>query len=184
MQGMMTRRRSVMSLIALVMVLTSCGESPLERAGEASTGWIGDGTATTALGSIITTTPTTEPIAPRVELMAAVGLAWINDHMVQFTAQTPAAVIGLAWEASNGSDSYVQAHRQTIARAVPGVKVPAAVPDDVVHVTSQLVFGPTPGELSESWLAAFGFWTVVPYSDSRSVGQSVVLHIGQAAPDR
>ena len=184
MQGMMTRRCSVVSLIALLMALASCGESPLERAGEASTGWIGDGTATTALPSIITTTTTIAPFTPPVELMAAVGLTWTNDRLVQFTGQTPAVVIGLAWEASSGRDFYVQAHRQSIARAVPGVKVPAAVPDDIVHVTSQLVFGSTPGELSEEWLAAFGFWTVVPYSDSRSVGQSVVLHTGQAARDR
>ena len=177
MQGMLTRRCSVVSFIALLMALASCGESPLEHAGEASTGWIGDGTS-------VTTTTTTAPSAPSVELMTATGLSWTNDRLVQFTAQTPAAVIGLAWEASSGRESYVQAHRQTIARAVPRVKVPGAVPDDVVYVTSQLVFGSTPGELSEEWLAAFGFWTVVPYSHSRSVGQSVVLHIGQVVRDR
>ena len=177
---MNTYRRSVVWLIAVVLVLAACGENPLQRAGEGSTDWIGGDTPTSTTAVPIQITTTTAPPTAVVELMAAVGLVWTNDELVTFSSDTPSGVIELAWGASTGRDAYVQAHRQTIARALPGIKVPAAVPDDIVHVTSQLVFGSTPGELSSEWLAAFGFWTVAPYSQSRVSGQSVVLHVGSS----
>ena len=171
-------RRTAAVLSALVLVLSSCTENPIERAGQGSTDWIGEGAPSTLPTVPAEVTTTTVPPAPRVELVASVGLNWINDELATFHADTPLDVSDLVWESSSRVDSYVQAHRTSISRALPGLKFPAAVPDDVSHVTSQLVFEIPVGAMTDEWIAAFGFWTVAPYSESRSIGQSAVLRVG------
>ncbi len=169
------------SLSATALVLAACGGSPLERAGQGSTEWIGEGAPTTLPPIVLETTTTT--VAPRetVGLQPAVGLDWLNDRLTPYTAETPDEVVDLVWSNSAGADSYVQAHRTAISRALPGVKFPAAIPDDVLHITSQLVFTTASGDLGSPWIAAFGFWTTAPYTEPRSVSQSVVLHVGRSS---
>jgi hypothetical protein len=53
------------------------------------------------------------------------------------------------------------------------------VPGDVGFVTSQLVFSTDTGQLAREFQAAFGLWTVVPYSRDRSVAQSAILWVAR-----
>ena len=168
-------RRTAAVLSALTLVLISCTENPIESAGQGSTDWIGQGAPSTLSTVPAEVTTTTAPTAPRVELVASVGLNWLNDELATFYADTPLEVSELVWDASSGADGFVQAHRTSISRALPGLKFPAAVPDDISHITSQLVFELPMGAMTDDWTAAFGFWTVPPYSESRSIGQSAVL---------
>ena len=172
--------RTAPALLALVIVLTACGENPIERAGQGSTDWIGAAAPSTRATVPVEIPTTTRPQRPTVDLIPATGLGWINDELDLYIADTPDGVAGLVWEASSGVDTYVQAHRTSVARALPGVKFPAAVPENVAHVTSQLVFSTPSGAMDEEWLAAFGFWSVIPYTQSRAVGQSVVLRVGRS----
>ena len=171
-------RRTAAVLSALTLVLISCTENPIESAGQGSTDWIGQGAPSTLSTVPAEVTTTTAPTAPRVELVASVGLNWLNDGLATFHADTPLEVSELVWDASSGADGFVQAHRNSISRALPGLKFPAAVPDDISHITSQLVFELPMGAMTDDWTAAFGFWTVPPYSESRSIGQSAVLRVG------
>ena len=157
----------------------SCGESSLDRAGQGSTDWIGQGAPSTTPPPPLEITTTTLPPGPEEHLSSAEGLEWLNEGLDGFEAESPEAVVDLVWDASNGVNSFVQANRSSIALALPGVRFPATVPDEVGYVTSQLVFSTPGGAMNEEWLAAFGLWTVTPYSASRAVGQSVVLYVGR-----
>ena len=174
---MRQKKRISVPLLALVLSLQACGVDPLSRAGSGSTDWIGEGAPSTVARLLPATTTTFRTPRPIVDLGAAVGLYWTNDHLATFNADTPSGISGLVWDASDGTDSHVQANRTSIARALPGIKVPAVVPTDVLHVTSQLVYEPG-GLLTGDWVAAFGFWTATPYLDSRATSQSAVLHVG------
>jgi hypothetical protein len=72
----------------------------------------------------------------------------------------------------------VQASRVEIATALPTVRFPETVPEDVRWVTSQLVYDPSSGLLDADTSAAFGFWTVEPYTAES--GQLGVLRVGPA----
>jgi hypothetical protein len=174
---MMDMKRILAPLTAVLMLVVACGESPLSSAGDNSTNWIGEAVPSTPASTLVLLTTATTISPTQIDLRAAEGLIWSNDRMVPLRAESPQDVIDRVWANSTGGDEYVQSHRQTIAWALPGLKVPAALPDNVLHVTSQLVFDDG-GSLGREWSAAFGFWTVEPYSESRATGQRAVLFVG------
>ena len=91
----------------------------------------------------------------------------------------PQAVISTVWNRQLGS-RFVQASRAEIAKALPTIRFPEAVPEAVRWVTSQLVYDPATGLLDADTSSAFGFWTVEPYTADS--GQLAVLRVGPA-PD-
>ncbi len=89
---------------------------------------------------------------------------------------------------SAGSGTVGRPARSTSRRAgsrspgsLRGLEFPTALPEDVIYVTSQLVFTGD-GKMADPLLAAFGLWTIPPYSQSRTVGQSGVLERHAALP--
>ena len=171
----MLKARLTLIVLALAVITAACGESgPLERVGEASGGWV------TAV-----TTPTT--IAPLVvievgneDLVGAGDVLWANDDIGPASPSSdPHAAIATVWDRQLGS-RFVQASRAEIAAALPTIQFPEAVPDDVRWVTSQLVFDPASGLLDVDTSAAFGLWTVEPYTVEN--GRLAVLRVG-SAPD-
>lgn len=177
----MRRRTNLIGASALiaVLLLAACGESPLGEVGQRSTDWIGE-------AEQIATSSTTLPevvVAPQVAALAltsAASLEWANDGLAFAESDLEAPdVVRDVWRRLGAGDAFVQVHRTDIAAALPGVAFPGAVPSEVEHVTSQLVYQDNQtGRLSDDVVAAFGLWSVKPYSQSRVVGQQAVLMVG------
>jgi hypothetical protein len=106
-----------------------------------------------------------------------VDITWVNDELGDPVSNHPADTIAGVWSRSSRQDRYVQASRSEIAVALPGIEIPTLVPVNVEYITSQLVFEPATGHLSDDAIAAFGFWSDEPYSKSRSVAQLAVLMV-------
>lgn len=171
-----SKARLLLIVLTLTVFASACGDSgPLERAGEASSGWV-----------TAATTPTT--IAPLVVievgnegLVGAGDVLWANDDIGPASPNSdPRAAIAAVWDRQLGS-RFVQASRAEIAAVLPTIRFPEAVPEDVRWMTSQLVFDPASGLLDVDTSAAFGLWTVEPYTVEN--GRLGVLRVG-SAPDR
>jgi hypothetical protein len=161
--------------ITLALGLSACGEfGPLEGVGERSAAWVTAATVPT------TTSP---PVVVEVGgegLVGAGDLLWVNDDIgATAPPDDPLAMVAAVWNRQVGS-RFVQASRVEIAAALPTIRFPEAVPEDVRWVTSQLVFDPATGLLDANTSAAFGFWTVEPYTAES--GRLGVLRVG-VAPD-
>jgi hypothetical protein len=157
------------------LVLAGCGESPLSNLGDVSGGWL----------SASPTPPTTAPVSVLAEPVqvnlyragADAEIDWVNDRLGDPRSSHPADAIAHVWSRSSKEDRYVQASRSEIAVALPGLQFPNLIPENVEYITSQLVFEPGTGLLSDEAIAAFGFWSAEPYSKSRSVAQLAVLMV-------
>lgn len=164
------------------LLLAACSDAPLARMGNLTERWIAAAPDSTAASAPTTTGMVSSPIG----LFASDGhlrAEWVNDQLGDSATTLPA--VDAAWDRSNRRDRYVQASRSEIAAALPGLEFPALIPADVAFITSQFVFDPATGELSSDTQAAFGFWSVQPYSRSRSAGQQAVLTVAvdQPTPD-
>ena len=170
------RASIVVSLaVSLAFGLSSCGETgPFEGVGERSAAWVTAATIPT------TTAP---PVVVEVGDEGLVGsgdLLWVNDDVGPTDPpDDPQAMVSIVWNRQIGS-RFVQASRVEIATALPTMRFPEAVPEDVRWVTSQLVFDPATGLLDADTSAAFGLWIVEPYTAEG--GRLGVLRVG-VAPD-
>ncbi|MFV9671675.1 MAG: lipoprotein [Acidimicrobiia bacterium] len=171
----MSKVRLLLIALTLAVIVSACGESgPLERAGEASSGWV------TAVTTPTTTAPPVVIEIGNEGLIGADDVLWANDDIGPVTPSSdPRAAIAAVWDRQLGS-RFVQASRAEIAAALPTIRFPEAVPEDVRWMTSQLVFDPATGLLDVDTSAAFGLWTVEPYTVEN--GRLGVLRVG-SAPD-
>ena len=156
-----------MALLLVLGTLAACGDAPLGGVGEGASDWIGaptiESSATTASDG-----PTLAPVR-RVE--------WFNGDLAPVAGTTSAEIISGVYARAQSSDPFVQATPAEIALALPGVEFPSQVPPEVRYVTSQLVYDLAQLTLSTEQVAAFGLWSVEPYTRSRSVGQQAVLTV-------
>ncbi len=166
-------KRSGALLALAALVAAACSETPLSGLGGATESWIA-----------AAPTSTTLPAAPEA-VPAALGdsapiieVEWVNDDLGDPPTDDPDDAIATVWARSNKTDRFVQASRFEVAVALPGIEFPAVVPEGVRFVTSQLIFDPATGRLDDQ-VAAFGFWSVEPYSRNRSVGQRAVLFVAE-----
>lgn len=157
-------RRPVLLLVALLVVATSCGDSPFLSLGERSSRWVTEPTVLTT-----TTVPTTIPV-----VRDAGDLIWYNDDLGEGPVE-PAEVVAAVFARREG-DRFIQASRAEISKVLTGIKFPERVPPLSEYVTSQLVIDNN-GEVSDDPSAAFGIWTAEPYTRSRSVAQMIVLRV-------
>ena len=158
-------QRSGYALVVVALVLAACGDAPLEALGNRSSDWINEPEVTTT-ASVTVTIPTSIDI---------VTLQWFNDDIVTENLSDPDLLVSEVFARREG-DRFIQASRAEIAAALPGVQFPATVPQGAEWVSSQLVIENS-GELSDDPTAAFGIWSAVPYSRSRSVAQMAVLRV-------
>jgi len=164
-----------MSLLLVALVALSaagCGDV-LEGVGDLSRDFV-HGDTTTTVGT--TTLP--QPGGG----MALVGLSkaviWVNDQYAAGSNLSAEAAARQVWLRGDGIDPYVQAGRDEMVSALPGVEFPRLVPEKVTHISSQLVFDVQTGTLDVATAAAFGLWTAAPYTVPRTEGQLVVLKVG------
>lgn len=165
----------VLLIATLALVLGACGETgPLEGVGDRTGAWVTAATLPT------TSSPPVVIEVGEEGLVGATDTLWVNDDIGPAQPHDdPQAMIATVWNRQLGS-RFVQASRVEIATALPTIRFPEVVPEDVRWVTSQLVFDPASGLLDADTSAAFGLWTVEPYTaDSGQIG---VLRVGPA-PD-
>lgn len=143
--------------------MAACGDVPLEAIGERSSDWINEPEVVT----------TTLPPATTPRFVDIRNLAWSNDDIINPNLGDQNALIAAVFARREG-DRFIQASRDEIAVALPGLEFPALAPWGAQWVSSQLVIENT-GALSRDPSAAFGIWSAEPYTRSRSVAQMIVL---------
>ncbi len=180
--GMRVSHRMLIILL-LLATLAACGSDPLADLGARSRSFFDlAGTTTTQPDvPVVTTTPPT----PALDLHGLEGLVWYRQDApiwgpTGLEEFDPDQVVDIIWAQSSRRDAFVQSSPHEIAAGLPGIEFPSLVPADVTHLSGQLVFTLPGGELSDDFQAAFGFWNVEPYSQSREVGQRGVLLAGLA----
>ncbi len=151
--------------MAVVFVLTACGDAPFASLGQRSSGWIGEPTVVTT-----STVATTVPV-----VIDSGVLKWFNDELVSTALDDPEA-LKVAIFARRGGDLFIQASRAEIAALLPNIEFPASTPYLSEYVTSQLVFDER-GNLAHDPVAAFGIWSSEPYTRSRSVAQMIIMSV-------
>jgi hypothetical protein len=154
-------------LFVIVLVVAGCGEAPLADVGDGASDWIGEPTLPTS-GTTLAEGPALAPVR-RVE--------WFNGDLSPVAGTTAAEIISGVYARARPSDPFVQATPAEISLALPGIEFPSQVPPEVRFVTSQLVYDLAQITLSTEQVAAFGLWSVEPYTRSRSVGQQAVLTV-------
>ena len=166
--GMLTKRSGLTwPAIPLMTLLLACGPDPLAQVGEGSSEWIQDPTVTTLISSEV----------GGLALTPVVGSDWFNNDLAPVGGTSPAEIISGVYARANPSDPFVQATPAEIAIALPGVVFPSLAPPEVRYITSQLVYDLSDITLASDQVAAFGLWTVEPYTRSRSVGQQGVFTV-------
>ena len=152
-------------VLAIAIVATACGESPLESVGQRSSEWINEPEVTTTARVVVTV-----PVSIGVE-----RLLWSNDEIVTQNLFDPVLLVSEVFARREG-DRFIQASRAEISTMLPDVRFPARAPFGAEWVTSQLVIDNS-GELSDDPSAAFGIWSAEPYTRSRSVAQIAILRV-------
>lgn len=162
--------------VIVAAVTAACGEAGvLDGAGEWTRAYVEGATTTTVALPLVDVGLSGE---------AAVGAAdvvWYNDQKDPQHRGDPAHVIAEVWNTRIGNSRFIQSSRGEIADALPALKFPSLVPEQVRWVTSQLVYDEVTATLDPNTSAAFGLWTTEPYqSDTGRIG---VLRVGVAPSD-
>ena len=169
----MVRIKRTPLLIVMALAVAACGDAGLLDG-------LGDRSVQAVHGETSSTTSTTEPEREDVPLGStrASDLVWYNDGL---PGESPSSetnvVIVSVWERGDGLTSVIQASRNEIATALPGVQFPELVPDSVGWVTSQLVYDVASGTLGADTSAQFGLWRLEPYSSDE--GRTAVVRVRQ-----
>jgi hypothetical protein len=166
-------RKILIPVALLALVATACGDA-LSGVGDLSRRIVhGD--------EVTSSTVTTVPAGPVLDLGPVTDLAWSSDGLERATddAETVDEVLRRVWlDRGDGVTPFIQASRFEIERVLPGIEFPRLVPTGVGHVSSQLVYDTQTASLDVATSAAFGLWSVEPYSAPRSEAQLAVLRVG------
>jgi hypothetical protein len=169
--------KRLLPIIALITLSTAaCGEAGvLDGVGDRTRGFVQGETTTTV------SIPTVAAGTGDEALVGVLDVLWYNDSKDPQHLGEPESVIAAVWENRIGNSRFVQSSRAEIAAALPALRFPEFVPEQVRWITSQLVYTDTTGLLDPDTSAAFGLWTSDPYqSDTGRIG---VLRVGLAAID-
>jgi hypothetical protein len=162
-------RRRIAAIVALGVFVTGCGDV-LQGVGDLSEAVVNNDRPTTT---------TTQPGVVDLRLAPITGAVWVNDELGATTAGlTPDDLLLAIWFRGDQTNEFVQASRREISEALPGVEFPQLSPQDITHVTSQLVFDVATASLGVGTAAAFGLWVGEPYTAPRSEAQLAVLRVG------
>ena len=163
-------------ILVFVAAVSACGDSGLlDGVGDVSRDWVQGATSTT-------TTLRVESVAGGLsQIVLARDIAWFNDAIEDQAGGAPQTVVAAVWDRRRPGERFIQASRAEIAAAIPGIEFPRFVPDGVDWVTSQLVYDKDSGGLDIDTVAAFGLWSVEPYTITE--GRLAVLRIGEAPPE-
>lgn len=150
----------LVTLVALCALLASaCGEEGLLDG-------LGDQSADVIHGDTSLTTTTVEPenVDTPIGSVRASDVVWFNDGIAGEGSGTILEVISAVWRRGDGITSVIQASRNEISGALPGIQFPELLPSDVGWITSQLVYDVASGTLGQDTSAQFGLWHEEPYT--------------------
>lgn len=168
--------------LAAGLVLVGCSDGAFLSDEGPGAQWVTDASAPPPETS--TTTTSTAPPAP---IVPAGDLGWWNDPLALLADEEvvgPDRAVAVVWANSSATDRYVQAAVGDILFALPGLSFPGMVPEDAEWVTSQLVFSPSTASLADDQVAAFGLWSVDPYTEPRAQAQRAVMAVAHDDVDR
>ncbi len=161
---------------ALVLGLAACGAAgPLDGLGDRSSEWVGEAVAATS-----TTEARVVFEVANEGMVGTADLLWANDDLGDAGITDSRRAVQSVWARQIGS-RFVQASRREIAAALPTIRFPGLVRQDVQWITSQLIYDPVTGQLDGNTSVAFGLWSVEPYTVAE--GQLGVLRVGAAPGD-
>lgn len=166
--------RRIASIVLIAITVTACGDA-LRDVGEFSSGFV--------RGDESTTSSTVVDEAPILGVAGITGVTWENDALDLTVSGSREVLIRDVWARGDQISPFVQAGRREIAMALPSLLVPTLAPSAVTHISSQLVYDPQTALLDAATSAAFGYWTVEPYTLPRSEAQLVVLRVGLATTE-
>ena len=169
-------KRLLLVIAVVALVAVGCGEAGLLDG-------VGDRTRTFVEGETTATVsvPTVAAGPGDEALVGALDVVWYNDAKDPQHLGEPDDVIAGVWEDRVGNSRFVQSSRAELAAALPSLRFPELVPEQVLWITSQLVYSEATELLDPDTSAAFGLWTSDPYqSDTGRIG---VLRVGSAAID-
>ena len=159
--------------LSIVLLAASCGEAgPL------------DGLGSRSQEAVIVPVETTTTIVldagsgDEKTAVAASDVTWYNDVIQRQFEGEPALVINRVWQRKEDDNRFIQASRLEISSALPGIRFPGLIPNDVGWITSQLVYDVSSATLDRDTSAAFGLWAVEPYTVTD--GRVAVLRVGEA----
>lgn len=164
---MHTRSRAV-ALVAFLF-LSACGDAPFAELGRVDD-WVDAGASDSTVPELATTTLAPDQPVPIDKII------WFNGW-ARSIGDDSNTVIQEVWTRTDGQDAYVQSAPNEIAAALPDIMIPGEVPSGVEKVTSQLVYARSKGNLTNFFVAAFGFWLLEPYTASSQVGQAATLKV-------
>jgi hypothetical protein len=165
-----------LAVAGFALLLAACGEAGLMDG-------VGGRSQDAVLGDLSTTTTVIVETdsAGDVPAIQASDVVWYNDRIELQYQGDASYVIQKVWQRREGESRFVQASRLEIAEALPDIRFPGLVPGAVGWITSQLVYDTTAATLDTDTAAAFGLWSVEPYTVSD--GQLAVLRVGVATED-
>ncbi|MPZ54226.1 MAG: hypothetical protein GEU79_16100 [Acidimicrobiia bacterium] len=163
----MNRNQRARVMLALVgLLLASCSDDALAGIGAGPSDWISVSMPSTT-------------VAPTTTLPAAFGVndvTWFNDTLVEEVPDDPEQVLEVVRDRRSG-DRFVQVSMAELGTVLPEVEIPATSVEPITHLTSQLVFESGSSDLNNDPVAAFGWWSAEPYTQSRSTAQIAVLTV-------
>lgn len=166
--------KRIVVVIVLALLVAACGDDGLLDG-------LGDRSVQAVHGETSSTTSTTDPERDDAPIgsVRSSDLVWYNDGLPgASTSNETAVVISSVWRRGDGVTSVIQASRNEIATALPGILFPELSPDTVGWVTSQLVYDVASGTLDANTSAQFGLWHLEPYSTDG--GRSALLRVRPA----
>ena len=167
----------VTAAAVFAVALAACGEAGvLDGLGTRSQDAVLEDLQQTTTTVIVDTEDGTERTA-----VAAADVDWYNDVIERQFQGEPSLVVNKVWQRREGESRFIQASRLEISQALPDVRFPGLLPEDVGWITSQLVYDVSSATLDRDISAAFGLWAVEPYTVTE--GRVAVLRVGQADED-
>lgn len=166
-----------------LVALGACGSDPLANLGGRTRSFL-DLAEEPDAPEPAAASPSTLP-PPIEELHGLEGIQWYRqDDPIWgpngLDTLEPEQVLEVIWAQSSRRDSFVQSSPAEIAAGLPEIEFPSLIPGEVGFVSSQLLFSIETGDLAQDFQAAFGLWSVFPYTQSRESGQRGALWVGSA----
>ena len=162
------------ALLGLAVLAAACADGGmLEDLGERSHEFVEGSTTSTVL------TAETAPVTASPGVVAVETVRWFNEGIEGETISEPNITVSAVWARGNADGRFIQASPAEIDIALPGIEFPSLVPAEADWVTSQLVFDAASATLDIETAAAFGLWSVAPYTNDE--GRIAVLRVGQAS---
>lgn len=162
--------KRLVAFVVFAMLVAACGEQGvMDGLGERSHDYVA-GPSTTAAGEVRVAATAPAGVTPVEDVL------WFNERIENEYVGDENYVVSGVWYRGNASGRFIQASPAEIVVALPNVDFPSVVPAETTWVTSQLVYDTASATLDVETAAAFGLWSVRPYSEDE--GRLAVLRIG------